>query len=137
MKKLTIIVAFAVLSALQASPLYAGDKLGKLFIKASPAVVDGQEFFNDKGREDSVKDLKERAGNFVIVDSEKEADYLLVVVERSKNGDKVAEIKATISYKENGQWKPGARLTGSSYSWSMAARRVVGQANDWVEARGK
>ena len=107
---------------------------GKLFIKASPAVVDGQEFFNDKGREDSVKDLKERAGNFVVVGSEKEADYLLVVVERSKNGDKVAEIKATISYKENGQWKPGARLTGNSYSWSMAARRVSISPLQWGRA---
>ncbi len=137
MKKLAIVVAFAVLSALQSSPLYAAEKLGKVFIKASSATVDGREFFNDKGREDSVKDLKERAGRFEIVDNEEEADYLIVVVDRSKDSNKVAEIKATISFKQDGKWKPGAQLTASSYSWSMAARKIVGQANDWVEARGE
>lgn len=134
MKKLSIVVAFTVLSTLQASPLYAGDpKLGKLFIKAAPATVDGQQF-PDQGREDSVKDLKERAGKFVVVDNEKEADYLLIVVERSKKSSG-GEIIVTLSFKQNGQWKPGTRLTASSSGRGLAARRIMSQANDWVEAR--
>lgn len=135
MKKLAIVAVFAVLSALQSSPLYAGEKLGKVFIKASPTTVDGQQF-PDQGKEDSVKDLKERAGEFIVVDSEKEADYLIVVVGRGKNSNR-AEISATLSFKRNGQWKPGTRLTAIASSWGMAARRIMGQANDWVEAQGE
>ena len=135
MKKLAIVVAFVVLSALQASPLYAGEKLGKLFIKASVATVDGQQF-TDQSKEESVEDLKSRNSKFVIVDSEKEADYLIVVVERNRAGNK-NELKATLSSKQNGQWKPGAGLTGIADTWRLAARKVMGQANDWVEAQGE
>jgi len=136
MKKLTLVVAFAALSALQVSPLYAGEKLGKVFIKASSSIVDGQQFA-DQDKEDSVKDMKERAGKFVVVDSEKEADYLVIVVERNRRDSVKVELVATISFKQNGQWKPGTRLIASSNGAGMAARRMMGQVNDWVEARGK
>lgn len=135
MKKLSIVVAFAVLSAFQASPLYAAEKLGKVFIKASSTTVDGQTF-TDQGKEESVGDLKSRNSKFVIVDSEQEADYLIIVVERNRVGNK-NELKATLSFKQNGQWKPGAGLTGIADTWRLAARRVMGQANNWVEARGE
>jgi hypothetical protein len=136
MKKFAIVTVFAVLSALQVSPLYAGDKLGKLFIKASSTIVDGQEF-TDKAMEDTVQDMKRTADRFEIVDSEKEADYRLTIVSRGKNSFK-AEIKATLSYKENGQWKPGAMLTGlSSRTWTIAANQVVKDAADWIQNRGK
>lgn len=131
MKKLIIVVAFTVLSALQLSPLYAGEKLGKVFLKASAIVIDGQRV-PDQGLEDSISDLKKRAGKFEIVDNEKDADYLLVVVERSQK-----ELVATISFKQNGQWRIGSRLTADAKSWGMAARRIMGQAGDWVESRGE
>lgn len=134
-KQLAIVVAFAVLSTFQASPLYAGDKLGKLFIKASVATVDGQQF-TDQGKEDSVKDLKERAGKFILVDSEKEADYLLLVVERKRNSGK-SEIAATLSFRNDGQWKPGTRLVVDANTWSYAATRLMVQVNGWVKGQGK
>lgn len=138
MKKLSIIVAFAVLSTFQASSLYAGEKFGKLFIKASSTTVtvDGQQFSN-KDMEESVNHLKERAGKFVVVDSEKEADYLLVLVKRNKNASKEIELVATISFKQNGQWKPGAILEASSFGAGMAARKIMGKANDWAGDQGE
>lgn len=126
-----VVVVFGILAAFQVSAVYAGDqKLGKIFIKAAATTVDGQ-VFSDKGREDSVKDLRERAGDFVAVNDEKEAEFLLVIVGRVKNSNK-AELSVTLSFKEDGQWKPGTRLTAEANSWSMAARRIMGQASDWV-----
>lgn len=101
----------------------------------STTTVEGQEFV-DRGKEDSVKDMKSRVGKFVVVDSEKEADYLIIVIQRNRVGNK-NELKATLSFKGDGQWKPGASLTGVADSWGLAARRVMGQASDWVEHREK
>ena len=131
MKKLIIIVVFTVLSALQSSSLYAGEKLGKAFIKAASATIHEHQV-PDQGLEDSVDDLKKRAGKFEVVDNEKDADYLLVVVDRSQK-----ELVAEMSFKQNGQWMIGVRLANDAKSWGMAARRIMGQANDWVESRGK
>lgn len=133
MGKFFVIVAFfGIISVLQASALYADNqKLGKIFIRAAVPTIDGQQF-PDKGREESVKDLRKRAGNFIVVDDESEADYLLVLVERNRRDSVKVELVSTISYKEDGQWKPGGRLTASSNGAGMAARRMMGQASDWV-----
>ena len=138
MKKTVISVIVAVFSFVQVPSLHAADKrLGKLFIKATSATFDGKEF-PDQEREDSVKDLKETAGKFVVVDSEADADYLLVVVERNRVGDHKNEVRATLSVKENGEWKPGTRLTGSANGvWSIAAERLMKEATKWAEARAK
>ena len=130
-------LALVLPSLCSSSSLHAADqKLGKVFIKATSANVDGQQFA-DQAMEDTVKDLKRRADKFVVVDSEKDADYLITVIERFRNPTRV-EVKATISYKENGQWKPGTRLTGAANSWTVAAVRVLKQAEDWVTTqRGK
>ncbi len=137
MKKITTVTLFAVVLALQAWSLYGADrKLGNIFIKATSTTVDGKQF-QDQEMEDSVKDLKKNADKFDVVESEKEADYLLVVVERSRLA-KYIEVRATLSFKENGEWKPGARLTGAANRvWSLAAERLMKDAVKWVEARRK
>lgn len=146
MKRFTIVVAvFAILSALEASSVYAADEnLGKIFIKASSTTLDGQEF-QDREKEDSVKDLKKfvptkpESNKFVLVENEQEADYLLVVVERSSGvTGRGIELRATISVKENGQWKPGARVNGIANGvWRAAAERLVNDAAKWVREQQK
>lgn len=137
MKKTLIAVVVVVFSFVQVSSLHAADKkLGKIFIKATSATVDGKEF-PDQEKEDSVKDLKKKADKFVVVDSEADADYLLVVVERNRAGDKI-EVRATLSVKENGEWKPATLLTGpANRVWSVAAERLMKEAAKWAESRAK
>ncbi len=131
-------VAFAVLGvAFLLSLFYTGEKIGKVFIRTSSTMVDGLPLV-DQELEDSVKDMKKKANKFVVVDSEKEADYLLVVTERNRVDNK-SELRATLSSKENGQWKAATRLTTSDahMSWTFAAERIMKGAAEWVEARGK
>ena len=144
--KFTIVALFSVLSALQGSLGYAADEsLGKIFIKASTTTVNGQEF-QDREKEDSVKDLKGfvpkeyKPRKFLLVENELDADYLLIVIERSSAVQgRGIELRATISVKENGQWKAGARLNGTANGvWRAAAERLMNDAAKWVvEQRGK
>jgi hypothetical protein len=145
MKKLTIVAVFTVLSAIQASSVYAADKiLGKIFIKASSTTVDGQEF-QDREKEDSVKDLKNyvpkkpESNKFFLVENEQDADYLLIVVERSSQvAGRGVELRATISVKQNGQWKAGARVNGiDNGAWRAAAERLINDAAKWVREQQK
>ena len=134
----------AVLSA-KASSVHAADKtLGKIFIKASSTTIDGHEF-QDREKEDSAKDLKNFVPNksesnkFVLVENEQDADYLLIVVERSSAvAGRGIELRATISVKENGQWKAGARVNGIANGvWRAAAERLMNDAAKWVREQQK
>lgn len=143
MKKLSIVAFLAILSAVQGSVHGQGRTLGKMFVKASPAIVDGKEF-PDREREDSVVDVKKYVptkyenNKFVLAESEEDADYLLVVVERSRASTRKIELRGTISFKENGQWKPGTRLTGLANNvWRVAAENLVNDAAKWVRAQNK
>ncbi len=145
MKRLTIVAVFAVLSAFPVSSGYAADEsLGKIFIKASSTTINGQEF-QDREKEDSAKDLKGFVPNkykphkFLLAENEQDADYLLIVVERSSAVQgRGIELRATISVKENGQWMAGARLNGVANGiWRAAAERLMNDAAKWVVERGK
>ena len=145
MKTLIIVAVFAILSAPQdPSGDTADQSLGKIFIKASSTTVNGQEF-QDREKEDSVKDLKGfvpakyKPHKFLLAENEQDADYLLIVVERSSAVQgRGIELGATISVKENGQWKAGARLTGIARGvWRAAAERLMNDAAKWVVERGK
>lgn len=127
----------------------AADPLGKIFIKAVSTEVSGQQF-TDQELEDSVTDLKKRAKRFELVDSESQADFLLVVVKReTKVGQpsilshrtprNVNDIHATISVKADGKWKPGVMLSsnGCCKFWTDAANRVLKEAEDWIKNNAK
>jgi hypothetical protein len=135
MKTATIAVVIAFCSIASTFAMQGRDqKLGKLFITAASALVDGKEFSDDE-RQDSAKDLKKCSKKFTLVDTEADADYLLVVVERSRLA-KYIEVKGALSVKENGEWKPAVRLTGAANSvWSIAAEHLMKDAEKWVEAR--
>jgi hypothetical protein len=116
-----------------------GRKLGKLFIKTAP-VAEGQ--FADPTLEDTVKDMKKRSGDFVIVTDESEADFLIVVLERkvvlkSPLGTVVNDktVVATLSVRDGSAWKPAIKLEhGGGTGWGVAAGRVIGDAEKWVKA---
>jgi hypothetical protein len=135
MRKFLFLSTFAVLTVLCLGTLHAADKtIGKIFIKAMSAEVNGQQV-PDAALEDSVKDMKAkpRLGRFVLADNESEANFLIVVLERK--GDELKHISASFSVKDGGSWKPVAKLTNTdSTGWGLAARKVVGQAQKWVLA---
>lgn len=128
--------------------VYAGDNLGKLHTKAGIANVGGQEFA-DPQLQDSVKDLKERHGNFVITDKEADADYLMVVLERnssmmSPGGTPVnhRSVTATLSMKDGDSWKPLCKLTTpasslAGASWGNAARSLMGEAQKCLKTNAE
>jgi hypothetical protein len=114
------------------------DKLGKLLIKTGTA-AEGE--FADPKLEDTVKDLKKNHRDFVIVDDEAQADFLIIVLERknelrSPAGTVVNNktIRATLSIKEDGKWKPAIKLEhGGGNFWDLAASRVMEDAEKWIK----
>jgi len=127
----------------------ADEPLGKLFIKAAKAKVDGQDFA-DQELEDSVKDLKKRAKKFLLVEDESQAELLLVVVKREtkvgqpslmkhKTPRNVNDIHATISVKENEAWKPGVQLSsnGCCQFWTDAASKIMSDTEKWAKQQEK
>jgi hypothetical protein len=118
------------------------EKIGKLFIKAAP-VAEGE--FADPKLEDTVKDLKKNSGNFVLVNDEAEADFLIIVLERknelrSPAGTVVNNkiVVGTLSVKEGGKWKPAIKLEhGGGNFWELAAHRVVEDVEKWIKANVK
>lgn len=107
--------------------------LGKLFIDVAP-VTEGQ--LPDLRLEDSVKDLKERKGDFAIVSDESEADFRIVVSERKVSGQYKA-VSATLSVRDGKAWKVVAKLDDGADAWGPAARRVMSNAQKWVKANAK
>jgi hypothetical protein len=113
-------------------------KLGKLVIKTAP-VPDGG--FADPKLEDTVKDLKKNKRNFIIVDDEAEADFLIIVIERTNELRSPAgtvvnnkTVRATLSVKEDGKWKPAIKLEhGGGNFWELAAARVMEDAEKWIK----
>jgi hypothetical protein len=118
----------------------ARDKLGKIYVKADSAEVNGQKFA-DKDLEDSVKDLKKQAGDFIVVNSESDADFLLVAIKRevqAKSGqpsDKI--LTATLSVRDGTTWKAGTKLSSNEIFWGQAAYHVMKDAAKWVKASRK
>ena len=140
MRSFSIVAFFAVLTVLSASAVQAADKkLGKIFIKAATSEVNGQQF-PDATLEDTVKDMKKRPGNFTLADSESEADFLLVVVERkatAMSGQMASKVVlATLSVRDGAGWKPATKLQSGvrNVVWSVAADNVIKQAADWVKS---
>ena len=139
MRSVVFAVAVTCWAGLQSTSLQADDKLGKLFVKASPTVSDGQEF-KDEEKEASANDIKKNAHDWIVVETQDEADYTLNVVERRQTNNVDAEVVATVSVKENGKWVPGTRVTGrgSGFTrWGICARRLLGNLGKWVSERNK
>ncbi len=118
----------------------AAGNLGKIFIKAASPEPGGQQFA-DRGLEDTVKDLKRRAGSFVVVDDEASADFLMVVVGRDDtpvSGQPTAKrITVTLSIKDGASWKPGVKISKVTNAWSLSALHVIGDAKKWVQANAR
>ncbi len=128
--------------------LNAADKtLGKVFIKAADATVNGQQVA-DPELADTVKDMKARHGRFVIVDDESQADFLIVVLERQTeqrssmgHPENHRMVSATFSVKDGGSWKLACKLGSESgylgkgaTSWGMAAGGTMNEAQKCATA---
>jgi len=132
-----VILTAAVGTQTGATPSADKEKLGKLVIRTA-AVAEGE--FADPKLEETVKDLKKNHRDFVIVDNEAEADFLIIVVERknelrSPAGSVVNNkiVRATLSIKEDGKWKPAIKLEhGGGNFWDLAASRVMEDAEKWI-----
>ncbi len=112
-----------------------GSGTSKLFIKLSEPDIDGSTFADLK-LVDTLKDLKRRHRSFTIVESEAEANSLMVILERGSemrsplgNPVNYKMITATISFRSNGSWTPGCKLINSGFnggaSWGNAATSLM------------
>jgi hypothetical protein len=140
-----VVLALAIGTAVAAANTSTVDdkeKLGKLVIKTAPVPEGG---FADPKLEDTVKDLKKNKRKFVIIDDEAEADFLIIVVERANElrspmGSVVNNktVRATLSIKEDGKWKPAIKLEhGGGNFWELAASRVMEDAEKWIKKNVK
>ena len=139
MRNLSISAAFAALAIISTMTAHAADNtFGKIFIKAAIAEVNGQPF-PDLELDATVKDVKKRTRKFVLADSESEADYLLVVVERravAVSGQPASKtVLATLSIRDGATWKPAAKLQSGvrNVIWGVAADQVIKQAEKWAK----
>jgi len=134
------IMAMGLICAGLSVPAFAGDKLGRIVIKAVPAESRGQQVL-DAGIEDTVKDLKRRAGAFVVVDDVASADFLLLVVGREDtpmSGQQTAKrVTCTLSTKNGASWSPGVKITKVSTSWGLSSSHVLGEAKKWIKANSR
>jgi len=136
------LASWATVAATNASAVDDKEKLGKLVIKTAPVPEGG---FADPKLEDTVKDLKKNKRNFIIVDDEAEADFLIIVVERANQLRSPAgtvvnnkTVRATLSIKEDGKWKPAIKLEhGGGNFWELAASRVMEDAEKWIKKNVK
>ena len=77
----------------------------------------------------------------MIVDDEAEADFLIIVVERTNELRSPAgtvvnnkTVRATLSVKEDSKWKPAIKLEhGGGNFWDLAAARVMEDAEKWIK----
>lgn len=137
-----LVLTIGTVAARNRATIIDKEKLGKLVIKTAPVPEGG---FADPKLEDTVKDLKKNHRDFVIVDDEAEADFLIIVVERknelrSPAGSVVNNktIFATLSIKEDGKWKPAIKLEhGGGNFWELAASRVMEDAEKWIKKNVK
>jgi len=128
-----------VLATLVPASVHAEDKrYGKVFIKGATAEVNGREF-PDAEIEESVKDMKKRHGKFALAESESEADFMIVIIERRAvaiSGQPASKtIAATLSVREGATWKPAAKLQSKARNifWGLAADNIIDQAENWVK----
>jgi len=135
--------AFGVCVCLTVFPgatVQAADKLGKIFIKAASSDSGGQQFI-DPGLEDTVKDMKRRAGAFVVVDDEASADFLIIIVSRDDtpvSGQPTAKrVTVNLSVRDGASWKPGVKISKVTTAWGLSSRHVIGDAKKWIEANVK
>ncbi len=86
--------------------------IGKIFIKAAGPDAEG---FVDPRLEDTVKDMKERPGDFVAVGKEDEAEYILTVMSREEwpraGATTAKRITATLSVRVGRTWKPAIKIS--------------------------
>jgi hypothetical protein len=109
---------------------------GKIFIKAAGPDAEG---FGHPRLEDTVKDMKQSPGDFVVVEKEEEAEYLLTVVSREewpRVGTTTAKrVTATLSVRVEGAWHPGINISRVGGYWAVCAGRVMSEAGKWVKDR--
>jgi hypothetical protein len=137
MRKMSVpLIGVLAVGLFVAGPLDANAQtLGKAFIRAASA--DGQ--FVDVKLEDSVKDLKKNHKNFVIVDQEADAEYLIEVVSRvevqvsGRSSEKT--VTATASFRQGDSWKPGIKVSKGTTFWALSANNVMGEIEKWAKIR--
>ena len=139
MRNLAIVASVLIIGILcMATARAADNKLGKIFIKSTTSEVNGQQF-PDTALEETVKDMKKRPGKFILANSESDADFLLVVVERKAvavSGQPASKtILATLSIRDGATWKPATKLQSGvrNTMWCFAADNVIKQAGDWAK----
>jgi hypothetical protein len=135
LQSIGVLAFIGCLTVFPATTIQAADKLGKICIKAGSPEPGG---FVDRGLEDTVKDLKKRAGSFVVVDDEASADFLMLVVGRDDtpmSGQATAKrVTVNLSIRDGASWKPGVKISKVTTSWGLSAAHVIGDAKKWIEA---
>ncbi len=118
--------------------LDASQSIGKLFIKAASAgEEDSGEQYVDPELEESVKQMRNRPGDFTLVEKEHEAEFLLVVVKRESQAmpgqpdDK--RVFAELRRRDGETWKLLTKLDKHSMYWNLASRDVIAAAEKWVK----
>jgi hypothetical protein len=134
-----VLIILSILAVVPVRIIHAtGEKLGKIFIKAGEP--DEQQFANP-GLEDTVKDMKRRPGQFILVDDEADADFLLIVINREEarvSGEpNVKLVTATLSVRDGAKWKPGIKISKVTSYWLLSADRVISDAEKWVKSNLK
>jgi len=136
-------IVFAVIGCLAPGTVKSAlgaEKLGKIVFKAGSPDSAGSEFA-DSGLADTVKDMKRRAGAFVVVDDEASADFLMVIVSREDTpvaGQQTAKrVTVNLSVKDGSSWRPGAKITKVTNAWGLSAAHVIGDAEKWIKANSK
>lgn len=132
------IFALAICSTLLPTDAYAGSKIGKLFITSAPLEGSvGDKKFLDPDLEESVGMMKKRPGDFVLVENEADADFILKVVKRESQAmpgqpdDK--RVFSEFSMKDGGEWKLITKFNIHSMYWNLASRDTVAAAEKFVK----
>ena len=139
-QSIAVLALIVFLAAISATTVQAAGKIGKLFIKTGSPEPGGQQFV-DPGLEDSAKDIKRRAGSFVVVDDEASADFMMVIVSRDDtpvSGQPTAKrVTVNLSIRDGASWKSGVKISKVTPTWGLSAAHVIEDAQKWIRKNAK
>lgn len=122
LQSIGVLLAIGCLAVFPVTPVEAAPKLGKILIKVGSPEAGGQQVF-DAGPEDTVKDLKRRAGAFVVVDDDASAEFRMIVVGREDTpmaGQQTAKrVTVILSVRDGTSWTQGVKITKVTSTWGL------------------
>ena len=139
MKRIMILVGAVVLFGIVTETVYA-QSLGKFYI----AIQLDENGFAPSGAEDTVKDMHNRIARdreLSLAEDEADADFMITIVSREENivsgQSNSRRLTSTLSVKDEGDWKPGTRISKVSTFWNISAIDTLNDAKRWIKANIK